>query len=416
MKEKLSILFNSTVGFPSKYTLADIGLAWIIFFSIVYQKLAPIGFGLMLVSLVLERKKVTTTEFLSFIKKGPALWFVMYFFLLVIGLLWTVNHEYALSKLENKMSFILLPMLLFFTVRKGSTIAWKQLFIYALLFALAMYEILALLRFIGNPAPSWQLEFLASRFTVFMHRSYFSCYLVIGIVLLFENIHSAIFKHTLAIIFFSFGVLQTESKAGVVCLFIVLSVQFYSILKSKQKKVNWFLGIGVLLFSLVFVINNPIKTRFETMLSALGNIQTKNNSSVESNTARILMWNASWQVWKKDLILGVGTGDYNDELIDYNKSNNNLGVAKEELNAHNQFLNTSVQLGLIGLIVLVMVFISTFSYSQKSIWQVLILTVFFINFFVESFIETQAGVVLFSTLLLLFFKKNETDQFELDAT
>jgi O-antigen ligase len=220
----------------------------------------------------------------------------------------------------------------------------------------------------------------------------------------------------LAIIFFSFGVLQTESKAGVVCLFIVLSVQFYSILKSKQKKVNWFLGIGVLLFSLVFVINNPIKTRFETMLSALGNIQTKNNSSVESNTARILMWNASWQVWKKDLILGVGTGDYNDELIDYNKSNKNLGVAKEELNAHNQFLNTSVQLGLLGLIVLVMIFISTFSYSQKSIWQVLILTVFFINFLVESFLETQAGVVLFSTLLLLLFKNNKTDQFELDAT
>ena len=111
--------------------------------------------------------------------------------------------------------------------------------------------------------------------------------------------------------------------------------------------------------------------------------------------------------WKNNLFFGVGTGDYNDELIAYNKSKNNQGVVKEELNSHNQFLNTSVQLGMIGLIVLLMLFISSFLNSEKQLWQTLVLFVLFLNFLVESFIETQAGIVLFCTILLLFFTQNK---------
>lgn len=167
---------------------------------------------------------------------------------------------------------------------------------------------------------------------------------------------------------------------------------------------------SIFLFSSFLLINNPIKSRFETMFSAIGNIQTKNNKSIESNAARILMWNASWNVWKENFLIGTGTGDYNDELVAYNKSKNNLGIVKEELNSHNQFLNTAVQLGILGLSVLVFIFISSYYHSERSISHLLILIVFLLNFLVESFLETQAGIVLFCTLLLLFYSRKKDDK------
>jgi O-antigen ligase len=393
------------------FTLADLGLSWILFFSIVYQKIVPIGFGFMLISLVFRRQTIKKTDIISFFNKGPALWFIFYYLLLIVGLLWTENHSFAFSKLENKFAFILMPTLLFVTVRKWGNFEWKQLLVYSLLFALVMYETLALWRYIGQSENSWQFEFLASRFSIFMHRSYFACYLVIGIILIFENIRSAYSISSVVLIsFFSVGVLQTESKAGIVCLFLVFVFQFYSLLKLKHKKFNWILTFSIFLFSTILLTNNPIKSRFESMFDAVGNMQTKNNNSVESNTARIIMWNTSLDVWKENFLFGTGTGDYDDELTAKNIEYKNFGVAKERLNSHNQFLNSAVQLGLVGFLVLLMIFTSSYFFSEKKMWQLLILVVFLINFLVESFLETQAGIILFCTLLLLFYTRNKDEE------
>jgi O-antigen ligase len=144
------------------------------------------------------------------------------------------------------------------------------------------------------------------------------------------------------------------------------------------------------------------------MFDAIGNMQTKNNNSVESNTARIIMWRTSIDVWKGNFLFGTGTGDYDDELTAKNLEYKNQGVAKERLNSHNQFLNSAVQLGLVGFFVLLMIFVSSYFFSDKKLWQLLILVVFSINFLVESFLETQAGIILFVVLLTLFFPNNTT--------
>lgn len=401
----------SIENLKAKFTLADVGLSWIIFFSIVYQKLVPIGFGIMLLSLVFQRQIIIKTDLISFFSKGPAIWFILYYVLLVIGLLWTENQSFAISKLENKMSFVLMPLLLFFTVRKWNNLECKQLLVYALLFALVMYEILAMWRYIGQTENSWQFEFLSSRFSIFMHRSYFACYLVIGIILLFENVRREFSISAIALLcFFSVGVLQTESKAGIVCLVLVFIVQFFSFLKSKQKMFIWIMAFSIFLFSSILLTDNPVKSRFETMFSSIENIQTRNNNSVESNTARVIMWKISIDVWKENFVFGTGTGDYDDELTAKNHEYKNPGVAKERLNSHNQFLNTAVQLGILGLIVLVLIFLSSYYHSERSISQVLILMVFLLNFLVESFLETQAGIVLFCTLLLLFYSRKKDDK------
>jgi len=187
-------------------------------------------------------------------------------------------------------------------------------------------------------------------------------------------------------------------------MILVLMVYIIYFIVKQRLKIGWLLLFGFAVgFLLIFTIENPMKKRIEIALSSDSNVPLKNNKSIESNAARILMWNASLNVWKENFIIGTGTGDYNDELVAYNKSMNNLGVVKEELNSHNQFLNTAVQLGILGLSVLVFIFISSYYHSERSISHVLILMVFLLNFLVESFLETQAGIVLFCTLILLIF-------------
>jgi O-antigen ligase len=238
-----------------------------------------------------------------------------------------------------------------------------------------------------------------------MHRSYFACYLVIGIILLLEQIRKeTIYWKVVLVIIFSIGVLQTSSKAGILCMFLVFTVYGILFMLSKNRWFGWIqFGALSIIFILIFLTKNPIKKRFDASWTAMENIKTENNSTVESNEVRLIMWKTSWEVWKSNFVYGTGTGDYNDELNSYNLKKGNLGAAKEELNSHNQFLNTSVQLGIFGLLVLCMIFISSFIVSGNSIWKIMVLITFIVNFLVESFLETQSGIVLFCIILILFF-------------
>jgi O-antigen ligase len=208
------------------------------------------------------------------------------------------------------------------------------------------------------------------------------------------------------LLFFSIGIFQTGSKAGIVSLLLIVLVYIIKFAYSNTwKHLLPVISVFIFFTTLILFTNNPVKSRFTTTWSALNHVKLKENYSVESNTARILMWNTSMDVWKGNFLFGVGTGDYDDELTKMNIKYNNQGVAEEQLNSHNQFLNTGVQLGLIGFFILTMIFTVSFYVSEKRLWQLLILLVFFINFLVESFLETQAGIVLFCTLLLLFFSR-----------
>ena len=156
------------------------------------------------------------------------------------------------------------------------------------------------------------------------------------------------------------------------------------------------------IIAIIFSVNTVI-VRIDKTLYALQNIKLEENNSVETNQARLIMWNTSLKVISENFFLGTGTGDYNDELIKKNHLFKNYGVAKSELNSHNQFLNTFVQIGLIGFLVLSLIFYSFFRavIKKQKIVLFLIGICFFINFLFESFIETQSGIILFCILMTI---------------
>lgn len=390
-------------------TMNDLSLGWIIFFSIFYQKLAPIGFAILIISVILNFREYSfqTFSFKSFL--SPSFWFIAYYAFLLIAMFWTDNIAFGLSKLENKLTFVLFPLIFSFFNKTLSLKKMMNVFLFALIFSIVLYEILGIWNFLTIKNNSFQYSFSGSGFVYFMHRSYFGCYLVVGIILLLEQIRKeTIFWKVVLVIIYSIGVLQTNSKAGILCMFLVFTIYGIVFMLGKNRWFGWILFVGLsIIFSLIFLTKNPIKKRFDASWTAIEMIKTENNSTVESNEVRLIMWKTSWEVWKSNFVFGTGTGDYNDELNSYNLKKGNLGAANEELNSHNQFLNTSVQLGIFGLLVLCMIFISTFIVSGNSIWKIMILITFIVNFLVESFLETQSGIVLFCIILIFFLTNQE---------
>jgi O-antigen ligase len=103
----------------------------------------------------------------------------------------------------------------------------------------------------------------------------------------------------------------------------------------------------------------------------------------------------------------VGTGDVRDALDQRNEELGNLGVVEHSLNSHNQYLNTGVQLGLVGLLPMFFAFLTSFAIAIRKRNLILFITTstFVLTMLFESFLETQAGLIPVTLFLLLLSLK-----------
>lgn len=403
---------NYSSRFGINNTLADFGIFWIIFFSIFYQRIAPIGFFILIVSLFYNKQNIQLIRIKNVLIASPSIWFLIYYILLLLGLIWTEDIPFGLSKLENKLTFLIFPLL--FQICKFNA-TFKQIvnvLLISILFSLISSNILAFLHIENQSSLNWNFfEKLSNSksFSWNMHRSYFATYCNILVVLMFQRLTTIEKDRYRLIPIFgiaigSLGVIQSLSKINILILFLsftfFLIVFFVKGFNIREKLIL----LSFFLTGLFFTVNNKaIRHRFNEIKESTTSIKLENNTTLQSSAIRMIMWNTSWEVWKESFLLGSGTGDYSAELTKRNFNKGNYGVAKEELNSHNQFLNTGVQLGAVGVFILFMLFFSSIKYFLRSTWRWMILVVFLINFLVESFLETQAGIVLFCILIQLFF-------------
>lgn len=403
---------NKIIGFSSGLNLNDWSIIFILFTSIISLKLVPLGFILWLLTFWLNKKHLSIKDVFSGIGK----WFILYYIILLLGMLWTENDSFGLSKLENKLSFLLIPILFAISYFSISRKQFMNVLLFSLLLSLLINYGLALHTSFTLAKSSVYDTLISANFSQLMHRSYYCNYLIIGCIVILDRMFKkeAIGLYLILFSLFSIGIFQTLAKSGILTYFLLIpAFLFWQLLKTKQyRSILICLSGFVISIALLAKIDNPIKTRFQLIPDALENFESKNNPSIESNTSRLLMWSTSIDVFKEFPFAGVGTGDYDDVLTKKNESYGNSGVAMHRYNSHNQFLNTMVQLGLFGLVVLIMLFLNGFkmAYQQKNIIGLFTLSCFFLNFLFESFIESQAGIILFCLLPLTLFHLKSKNQ------
>jgi O-antigen ligase len=400
-------------NFVQNWNLNDWCIAYLLIVTMAYIKLAAIGivFFMLVVWFKREAKQVFFKRLFNF--KQQEIWFVLFFLIHLLGMLWSENNAFGISDIGMKLSFFLLPILVLLAKINLTVKQIQQLFIFGLIVSLFLCYSSAIFKSIYYPEDNHWGYFFESEFSSFMHRSYFATYLSIGSVICFVEFFN--FKkrlvHGILFFLFSFSLLLTMSKAGVIVyLLSMLILISWLILKKRMFVIAGLSIVGIIsIIAIMSTSNSGVNQRFNEMVKTLNGVKTVNNPSTESNTARIIMWSTSVKVLKENFPFGTGTGDVKDELIKKNISLNNLGVAESKLNAHNQFLNTGVQLGVLGIIALLGIFLTQFfrALVLKDVQLFLVSLTFFLSFMVESFLETQAGIIPFTLISLLFYRKIE---------
>ncbi|MBI2269438.1 MAG: O-antigen ligase family protein [Bacteroidetes bacterium] len=185
---------------------------------------------------------------------------------------------------------------------------------------------------------------------------------------------------------------------------------------------KYFSGVSLLIIvaagSYVLIRNVPeVGDRFRSIGRVVNETKIDKTSS-ESNSIRILIWQKDIELIKEYFFTGVGTGDVKDELFKKYRADGITGAYKVDpttdkpisiLNAHSQFLQTFIAIGILGFIL----FISGFVYPiinsirRRNYLYLGFLVLVILNFTTESMLETQAGVLFYAFFNALLYKADE---------
>lgn len=402
------------MGIRNIYLNNPIGIYLFAFLIPINPKFYTIGVILLVLDL-LVRKLVLKQD--ALLKKngartvnfGIAAFYIMH----VIGLLHTENMDFAFMDLGMKVSFLLFPIIFFFYPITIEWVKFAKIFIFGAICSIVISLLHATAVYLDE---GFYSNFFDSRLSFMMHRSYWATYLVMAYsfswFLFFKKEINPIFT-TILLVLFSLLTFMSGSKMGILIL-ILTTIGWIGYLVVKKKA--FILGIAsLLLFSVVgWTIYNyspQLNTRIKAGIESMFGGKTIDPLSTESNAARILVWTSALDEIKENFFFGAGTGDIKDQLKERNLKNGFTGIAEQNLNAHNQFFNTQLALGLLGLLALLASFIQPFVRASKDYQFIMrsIIFILFLSLLTESFFETQAGIVPGAFLLSLLGSYQKTE-------
>jgi O-antigen ligase len=252
-----------------------------------------------------------------------------------------------------------------------------------------------------------------------MHSSYFALYLSFSIAYLFFKLdaeNSLFTKRNIAIFclifFFIMVVIFLNSRAGMIGLGISFMFFLVYVILEKRLKLFYFLISILIMTSLfVFTTSNQIFNRFKAIEN--DTVSVKATSNINKLDLRMAILTIGFDLFKESPVIGYGTGDIKDVLINGYKEANFLKGYDRKYNCHNQFLQFLLAFGIIGLLVFLvsLVYPMFFAFFKKNYLYVFLILILSFNFLFESMLETKAGVefyAFFNALLIgVSYKKHD---------
>jgi O-antigen ligase len=202
-----------------------------------------------------------------------------------------------------------------------------------------------------------------------------------------------------------------QSRAGFITLGLVLiliPIFLY------RKKVNWLQAIVLMTISTLIIALTLTNPRINKNLVDLNHFtDISNDFSFKNSDSRFQPWYASLQLIKENFWLGTAPSNLNEELV---KKYRELGfefALKNELNSHNQYLETLAGLGILGFLSLIFIMGYSFviSIQQRNYLLFFLMIILSINFLFESMLNRMAGILfmMFFMSLFIFAKIPESE-------
>jgi len=387
--------------------------------------LPSIFLGILLVTVILEEIKN-----LGFKKKSVSrlffLLFLAYFLLLAISLVYSSDLALGIKVLSKKSVFFLIPITILLLPKDKIS----KLFIcrYYLILINTVFVFLignALFRnfidgynfqylwdrIMGVPAPEnhyayfnyWYFTYHKFTEVLKLQPMYLGLFVNLGLCTLYtqhqNRLNASFLLNALSLLtFLALLSSRTQLILGVFTFILFL------LLYNKQESYKIKIGVLVMVVASVAIVSyiNPIaKLRVK---EALDYKMSFYSGKFGGTSLRLKKWDNAIKVIARAPIVGYGIGDYESELFKQYKADKfYLGYYKK-FNAHNQYLETLLAVGFIGLLCLLALFFSGFYYARHNIFLFFTCIIFLIGFTTESMLSRQSGLFGFTFYMMLAAK------------
>lgn len=377
-----SDLFKFDVNKPS-----SIGIIFFIISIYLPPPIYNIGLVVSLIFIVQEFK------FNYFISNKMNLLFILYFLILFLNDIFIgIEGITNLKATEKYLPFLILPIYAS-TVRNEKYLIFFPISAIFLGFGMLITSLINAIM-IGN------LNFISfNDFTKYVHPVYFSYLLFFSIF--FVKLNCKKYSIHLQTILFLFLVLS-GSKLVLITTLIAYLFFFF-----KQKNVV----IIIISFLLVLLVFSPTKERFQEVLS-IGDLnatnqeyfENPNDNQINGLTIRLILWEESLKATStfEKILYGNGVSSETRDIMKSRMIKRGLKSHSDYM-SHNQYVETFMKSGLIGLISLLSIIIYCFYIYIKRKNKMLLVISFILccSMLTESVFERVTGIYFFSTVILL---------------
>ena len=355
----------------------------------------------------------------STLVKAKYLWLLpAFYFLYFIGFL--TSETMSFKFLEYKLSLLIFPLLFFLcTYNETQRNRIFKIFIWGLLtsaitlFVIAFYNSFQIRNgvFIFQPNVMEGRGFIESilyggnyffgRYLSIFHQTvYYAMYLCAGVaVLLFApKMFSTKLRTCLLGIFLIF-IFLVSNKASFIALALILILKLYTWNVNRSKK-----AIGVTLFAMMlaaFVFLNPrIK---ESVFNIVEGKMMLNKEVRYGFATRLLSWDAAISLIKERPVFGYGHTATQAALNKKYQEEGYIFPLKESYNAHNLWLQSWLENGLLAIIILFGIFLVLFQKSWHNPLFLAFVLLLLTNSLFEGMFNRFSGISFFSFLVCFIF-------------
>ena len=278
---------------------------------------------------------------------------ILFFLIHILGLLWSTNVIWGVEIVRKMLPFFfVLPV--FLTITRQDNIKY---YIGAFLLGISISETLSYLIWFEVIDP-FKYATLSNPTPLMSHISYnpflaFAMYLVLNKLFSGEKI-SQIERatYTFFSITMTINMFITGGRAGQVMFFFAIVIVMFQYFRNSQIKAILTSAIVIILISYTaFNLSPTFQARVNSAFDNVINFDEKRNTSVGQ---RITFVTNSYELFKKEPFLGVGTGDFPGEYQKINRLN--TPRVRTTTQPHNMYMLVLSQLGLLGLTSFLLIF------------------------------------------------------------
>lgn len=335
---------------------------------------------------------------------------VAYVAIFAVSLLYSNNVSAGLNTLWHKSVLLIFPLCFLLTDTSYLKPVHVRVIFYALLVAICGVFLYCVGDAVVKMTGGAMLKSVTGMtFDVARHHTYYAFYALVAVVFVYFELSGhwhemKVWQRVLLIVATVFVILYivlVNSRAGVLGLY-VMEVVCAVHLALRYKR--WWQALLMAVLMVGFTLSA------ETLLPGHQN-RLKATVEAGEKDARVGIIKSSFNAVKQSPLTGQGVGDYEETLHEqYTEDERSLGT----LNAHNQYAETLLAVGLVGLLFLLAYLLMPLicAIGRKGVfWQVTFFTgIVMFNLLFESMLERQMGMLFIGFFLALMVLITSMDE------